>query len=310
MLHLLAAFILGATAALLPFATRTSSATTVPIVIHDGSALVETQISSGVTTVGDALLELGITTGGMLVTPPLTDPLLPGLTITLLRERTVHVHDGVTSYDITVMATNIGQALAEAHIVLGRSDRVEPPLAAALHSTITISITRVREEDRTDLVPIPFSIQVTEDPELPWGEERIVQKGREGQAKEFVHYIYENGDVISREVLERSVLEEPTAEQRVRGTKIVVGRVVEGAASWYRFRGCSCAAATIFPRGSWLRVTSLLDGQQAIVRVNDWGPDPTVHPDRVIDLDATVFRRFAPLWKGVIPVRVEHILSE
>jgi rare lipoprotein A (peptidoglycan hydrolase) len=39
--------------------------------------------------------------------------------------------------------------------------------------------------------------------------------------------------------------------------------------------------------------------------VNDWGPDRSVHPDRVIDLDSVAFKKLASLGAGVIDVRVQ-----
>ena len=64
------------------------------------------------------------------------------------------------------------------------------------------------------------------------------------------------------------------------------------ARGWYTdgtpFRGrrMTCAS-NIVPRGTALRfVRTLSDGTKRTVRVrcNDYGPDPTVHPDRAFDL--------------------------
>ena len=41
------------------------------------------------------------------------------------------------------------------------------------------------------------------------------------------------------------------------------------------------------------------------VRVNDYGPDRTVFPDRIIDLDKTAFAKLASLGAGVIQVHVK-----
>lgn len=78
-----------------------------------------------------------------------------------------------------------------------------------------------------------------------------------------------------------------------------------GAASWYSYKGCDCAASPDYPKGSYLVVTPLDDQTKSVtVLVNDYGPDRTVHPDRVIDLDRVAFQKLASLGLGLIDVRV------
>ncbi|MDO8435264.1 MAG: RlpA-like double-psi beta-barrel domain-containing protein [bacterium] len=84
--------------------------------------------------------------------------------------------------------------------------------------------------------------------------------------------------------------------------------VQEGLASWYRYKNCDCAASTVYPRGTIVRVWRVAeDGlQDAIdVVVNDFGPDAKKHPERVIDLDISVFKKLARKGSGVIRVRTE-----
>ena len=78
----------------------------------------------------------------------------------------------------------------------------------------------------------------------------------------------------------------------------------KGKASWYRQKGCLCAASTKYPRGTRLRVTHARTRKFVDVRVNDYGPDPHQHPDRVIDLDVTAFKLLASKRRGLIPVEV------
>ena len=78
-----------------------------------------------------------------------------------------------------------------------------------------------------------------------------------------------------------------------------------GAASWYGYKNCDCAASPDYPKGTRLLVTSVADPKKSvIVRVNDYGPERDVHPDRIIDLDKVAFKKLAKLGAGVIDVRV------
>ncbi len=89
--------------------------------------------------------------------------------------------------------------------------------------------------------------------------------------------------------------------------------VYEGAASWYAYKNCLCAASTIYPKGSYVKVTNIHPtsrkiGKSIIVRINDYGPDPNIHPDRVIDLDKVAFSELAvSLGSGLMMVRVEEV---
>lgn len=79
-----------------------------------------------------------------------------------------------------------------------------------------------------------------------------------------------------------------------------------GKASWYGYKNCDCAASPDYPKGSYLVVTSVNDPTKNVtVKVNDYGPDRAVHPDRVIDLDKVAFKKLAGLGAGIIDVRVQ-----
>lgn len=81
-----------------------------------------------------------------------------------------------------------------------------------------------------------------------------------------------------------------------------------GRASWYRYKGCDCAASPDYPKGTKLRVTNIDDPKKSvIVKVNDFGPERDVQPNRIIDLDRVAFKKLARTSTGVIRVQVEPI---
>ncbi|MCX6740406.1 MAG: septal ring lytic transglycosylase RlpA family protein [Candidatus Parcubacteria bacterium] len=79
----------------------------------------------------------------------------------------------------------------------------------------------------------------------------------------------------------------------------------EGVASWYKYKSCNCAASPDYPKGTKLKVTNVDNGKSIIVKVNDWGPDRSVHPNRVIDLDVVAFKQIAKKSAGLCKVKVE-----
>lgn len=80
-----------------------------------------------------------------------------------------------------------------------------------------------------------------------------------------------------------------------------------GTASWYKYKGCNCAASPDYPKGTKLKVTALHNNKSVIVTVNDYGPDRDKFPERVIDLDSEAFKVLASPRAGVIDVKVEPL---
>ncbi len=109
--------------------------------------------------------------------------------------------------------------------------------------------------------------------------------------------------------LARAVIHLPYARLAVFESSVAY----EGAASWYAYKDCFCAASTIYPKGTKVKVTNIHPtskklGKSIIVRINDYGPDPNIHPDRVIDLDKIAFSDLATsLGSGLMMVRVEKV---
>lgn len=81
-----------------------------------------------------------------------------------------------------------------------------------------------------------------------------------------------------------------------------------GEASWYGYKQCDCAASPDYPKGSYLVVTRTDEPTKTVtVKVNDFGPDRTIHPERIIDLDKVAFKKLAPLGAGIIDVIVQPL---
>lgn len=80
-----------------------------------------------------------------------------------------------------------------------------------------------------------------------------------------------------------------------------------GKASWYDYRPGLFAASTIYPIGQKVRVYNATGDKSVDVTINDYGPDPKTHPDRVIDLQKEAFAKLATLGAGVISVRLEPL---
>ena len=83
--------------------------------------------------------------------------------------------------------------------------------------------------------------------------------------------------------------------------------MTSGKASWYGYKGGDFVASPDFPKGSKLRVFNLANDEFVDVKVNDYGPDRSIFPDRVVDLDKQAFRKISSLSEGIIEVKVEPL---
>ncbi|MDD5725962.1 MAG: septal ring lytic transglycosylase RlpA family protein [Patescibacteria group bacterium] len=85
----------------------------------------------------------------------------------------------------------------------------------------------------------------------------------------------------------------------------------EGYASWYAYKRCPCAASPDFPKGTLVRVTKLSEPiKSIIVKINDFGPERDLFPERAIDLDKVAFAALASTGAGVMYVRVEPLAAD
>lgn len=80
-----------------------------------------------------------------------------------------------------------------------------------------------------------------------------------------------------------------------------------GKASWYKYKNGLFAASPDFAKGSVLRVYNITNGKHVDVTVNDYGPNRSLHTDRVVDLDKVAFKKIASTQDGTIKIRIEVI---
>jgi len=108
----------------------------------------------------------------------------------------------------------------------------------------------------------------------------------------------------TQEHMARAYIHLPFARVAVFSNPEVMGF---GQASWYAHQGGDFAASPDFPKGSIVRVINLENNKSVTVEINDWGPDRSLHPERVIDLDKAAFTKIASVRDGIISVELEPL---
>jgi len=91
-------------------------------------------------------------------------------------------------------------------------------------------------------------------------------------------------------------------------------KVEYGIASYYDYTigdwssvGHYVCATRDFIRYSYVRATNVANGKTVEVCVTDYGPDESIHPDRIIDLSSTAFNTISSTKLGLVDVKVEQL---
>lgn len=257
-------------------------------------------IAPGFSSIQEALdhLDVKIFPEDRVVTvPPLEFGI--GSLIEITRANPVKLIDGRKMQTVRTWATTVEDLLSEQNLELGDQDEISPELISKIVRNLTIKITRIGIKKEFQDIVIPYTTQVVNDASRDVCSQIISQHGVDGLKRLTYEVTYKNGEEVQRILKETKIVREPVREIIVKGTRIT--SFGSGIASWYRWRQGEAAHNTL-PRGTKVRVVNVENGKSTVVTITDRG----IHsPERIIDLDDDSFAQIAPLWKGLVRVRLE-----
>ena len=158
------------------------------------------------------------------ISPAKEDQIKNGLTITLEEKWPVVINQGKEKQTVVTNKKIVQDVLKEQGIELGSLDKVSPNLAESISSNEEISITKVEEKSVEESKAISFREVKRPDLLLPNGQEKVVQEGKDGKAVLRYQVVYENGEEVSRKLVDTQVVE-PMQEKIIKvGTLTTVSR--------------------------------------------------------------------------------------
>lgn len=116
----------------------------------------------------------------------------------------------------------VGALLDSQNIEIGKDDKVTPATSENLTPGMTVEIVRVNKELINDVQTIAFDTEKRDNSELTQGKERVVQEGSEGERTITTEVVYENGQEVSRRVVQETVSKEPVNKIIDIGTMAVI----------------------------------------------------------------------------------------
>ena len=184
---------------------------------------IRTTLFSHASTVGEALLEAGITLyrADRVIPDPAT-PLEHGMHIQLELSIPVNVEvDGHVLRTRTHRA-EVGEVLADLGVTVNGQDYTEPALNGRLSEDIVIEVFRVTESVIVEQSPIPFDSAWQPDPNAEIDTQGLLQEGEPGVLERRIRLRFVNNQVVDRRVEGESVILAPKSRVMGYGTMVVV----------------------------------------------------------------------------------------
>lgn len=209
--------------------------------------------------------------------------------------KTITINDNGLLFSVAAASSTVGELLDELDIEIYPQDSISPNLTASLTANSSVIIDRSVFK-RTILVP--YKTIFKDDPDLPYGQTKIIEEGALGQIEQTVLINFNN----SQEILEEKIIIPAKDKIIAQGTKLIfTGFKERGQASWYIRTDRLIAAHPALKRGTPVLVTNLDNGKNVIVSIVGWGPDRSVFPKRIIDLSTGAFWEIGhPYKEGVL----------
>ncbi|AOM84630.1 G5 and 3D domain-containing protein [Salisediminibacterium beveridgei] len=168
------------------------------------------------------------------VEPALDAELESGMTVTFEEAFPVAVTSDGETEDVWTTSTTVEDFLNDQGIELDELDRVEPEKDEALTEESEVQVVRV--EKVTDIVEesISYGTVTENDSSLDRGTEEVLESGEEGKKEKHYEVIFEDGEEVSRELIDEEVVSE--SQDRVvavgtRSTQQTVSRSGNGGGS-------------------------------------------------------------------------------
>lgn len=199
---------------------RLSVRRAVQITVDDGS--VPYTLLTTAATVGEALLREQLTLYlGDRVRPGLGSPVRAGMRVVIERSTPVLVTADGRTIQTRTRGKTVGDALVDLGIMVTGRDRVTPALTEPIYDNIHITVVRVSELVLVESQAIPFESILVPDDELELDRQRLDQAGKDGEFRRRFRVIYEDGQEVSRTLIDEWVAAEPITQVVAYGRKIV-----------------------------------------------------------------------------------------
>ena len=144
---------------------------------------------------------------------------LDGMELEIVTPKKFTLNDGGKDGRMSLPARTVGEIFEMRGTPLGKDDKVTPAANTPLKEGMHVEVTRIANREETKVKEIPAPERVKEDPNMPEGEEKVVEKGAPGKARVVATVRTVNGEEVSREEKSSKEIAAPKERVIIRGTK-------------------------------------------------------------------------------------------
>ena len=139
------------------------------------------------------------------ISQPLEEKAKNGMVISIVRAHPVTLIADGKAQEIMTTNENVKDILGEYNVAVGKYDRVEPGLQERINKYDTITVVRVNEEIAVEKVEIPFESIIKQNDDLEKGKVNVLKKGKNGEKQVKYRIIYEDGEIVAKEMIEEKI---------------------------------------------------------------------------------------------------------
>lgn len=144
---------------------------------------------------------------------------LDGMELEIVTPKKFTLNDGGKDGRMSLPARTVGEIFEMRGTPLGKDDKVTPAADTPLKEGMHVEVTRIANREETKVEEIPAPERVKEDPNMPEGEEKVVEKGAPGKARVVATVRTVNGEEVSRKEKSSKEITAPKERVIIRGTK-------------------------------------------------------------------------------------------
>ncbi len=151
------------------------------------------------------------------VIPSLGTTLKDGMDIQIVRSFPVEIVIGDNTMEYYTTLLKVGDILKEAEIELGPLDKVYPAVDKPIKGDRKIELVKVEKRLLNEQLTIGYGIDIKKTEQLKSGTAILKSAGAYGQSNEQIEVIVENGQEVSRQLIEWTYEKEPTSAFLTKG---------------------------------------------------------------------------------------------
>jgi uncharacterized protein YabE (DUF348 family) len=120
---------------------------------------------------------------------------------------------------ISTFQKTVKGLLDEEKIKYDEDDEISPALDTKLTDYMNIKVTNVKKVTQKEYDKIPYEVNLVEDKNIEKGNTKLEQEGKEGKKELVYKLVYNDGELVNKELIKENIVKEPTNKIVKKGIK-------------------------------------------------------------------------------------------